>query len=244
MDCNHARLLLEVAHELQAPERQDLAAHLAECPDCGAWAEAERRVDEKLGAAVRDVAVPEGLKERIVRRLNVERDAYWRRLLLRAGGVAAALLLVCLVSYAAWFNKKPAVNVIPLHQEVNDIPYSAELVEQRFAEQGVVMAAPPQFEYRFLKSCRLANFQGKQVPWLLFIREGGAGLKSPAMAEVFVLSDRQFDLDALAPGVIQGSHQNIEVVLDPANPHYAYVVVRSAETPLSVFFKLSGKDKA
>src|SRR5262249_18708098 len=131
MECNHARLLLEVAHplatELEAPERQELAAHLAECLECGAWAEAERRVDEKFGTAMRDVPVPDGLQQRIVRRLNVERDAYWRRLILRSGSIAAALLLACLVGYAAWFSKKPAVDIISLHQEVNDIPYSAEL---------------------------------------------------------------------------------------------------------------------
>src|SRR2546423_15106509 len=94
MDCNHARLLLEVAHpvatELEAPERKALAAHLADCPECGAWAEAERRADEKIGAAVRDVAVPGGPKQGVGRRPNAEGDAFYRRWLGRAAGGAAA----------------------------------------------------------------------------------------------------------------------------------------------------------
>ena len=75
-------MLLEVAHplatELEANETEALAAHLADCPDCGPWAEAEHRIDEKVGVAMRDVAIPDGLQQRIVRRLGVERDAWWR----------------------------------------------------------------------------------------------------------------------------------------------------------------------
>ena len=128
MDCNHARLLLEVAHpvatELEAPERKALAAHLADCPECGTWAEAERRADEKIGAAVRDVTVPEGLKQGIVRRLNAERDAFYRRWLVRAAGVAAALLLTVWVGYAAWFGRKPAPELELFAQQV-DLPVGA-----------------------------------------------------------------------------------------------------------------------
>ena len=94
MDCKHARMLLDVAHplatELEAVETEALAAHLAECPDCGFAAEAERRVDEKFGAAMRDVPVPDGLQQRIVRRLQGERDAWWRARVFRAASAAAA----------------------------------------------------------------------------------------------------------------------------------------------------------
>ena len=103
MDCKHARMLLEVAHpiatQLEPAETAALASHLADCPDCGFVAEAERRVDEKFTAAMRDVPVPEGLKERIGRRLQGERDAWWRVRVLRAFGTAAA---ACLLALAGW----------------------------------------------------------------------------------------------------------------------------------------------
>src|SRR5262245_10465360 len=97
MDCRNARLLLEFARpltaELDAGEAEALQGHLADCPECGALAREERRLDEHLGRAVRDVPVPEGLRDRLLARLATERDAWFRRWLLRAVGVAAGIAL-------------------------------------------------------------------------------------------------------------------------------------------------------
>lgn len=240
MDCNNARLLLEVAHplatQLPADDTQALAAHLAECPECGPWAEAERRSDEKLALAMLDVPVPAGLQDRLLRRLHVERDAIYRRWAVRAAGIAAAFLLACLVGYTAWFNKRPAPDLVQFHAEVDDVPYSAERVEEAFAARGIAMTAPPKFEYGYLKSVGLANFQGRQVPYLLFLHEG-AGNQRPATAQVYVLSERQFNLSDLAGLVVPGSRQSITVLRDPANPQFAYVVVHSAGTQPHHFFR-------
>src|SRR5207244_393513 len=115
MDCNNARLLLEVAHplanELDARDTAELAGHLADCPDCGPWAQNEHRVDEALGKAMRAVPVPSGLALKIVRRLHVERDAWYRGWAVRAAGIAAALLLLLWGSWAFWLGKKATVDL-------------------------------------------------------------------------------------------------------------------------------------
>jgi hypothetical protein len=247
MDCKHARMLLEVAHpiatELEASEKAALASHLADCPDCGYMAEAERRVDEKFGAAVRDVAVPEGLKERIGRRLQGERDAWWRVRVVRVAGAAAAVLLVCWVSYAVWFSKRPVPDLQALLGIVDQRETGPKIVEQVFSDMGVNMRAPRGFDYTNLRAYHMAVFPDnnkKVVPYLLFERQEKNG--TTATAQVYVLSDQAFDIEAirnLPP--LAGSHQNIAVRVDKDHPHVVFVVIYTGAS-LDLFFKVGPID--
>src|SRR5262245_35355435 len=102
MDCKNARLLLEFARPaaagLEGGEAAALENHLADCPECGPLAARERRLDDRLGRAERAVPVPENLRERLLNKLKVERDAWYRRTLWRlAGGLAAAAVLALVV---------------------------------------------------------------------------------------------------------------------------------------------------
>jgi hypothetical protein len=231
MDCKTARLLLEVAHplatELEASDKEQLAAHLAECPECGGWAEAERLADEQLGAAMRDVPVPQGLELRLLGRLHKERDAWYRAWLVRAAGLLLVLGLGAGIGYAVWFNRKPAPDLPKFLEEVTDqrLKSSPEQVEEMFKARGVPMVAPPQFDYRQLHSVGMADFQGKQVPYLVFFYNGGPNPPS-ALATVYVLSDRQFNLDDLRnrKPAFPGSGQNIWVDTHPNDQHVVYVV--------------------
>jgi hypothetical protein len=238
MDCKTARLLLEVAHplatELDAHDKEQLAVHLADCPECGAWAESERLADEHLGAAMRDVPVPDGLKFRVLNRLNKERDAWYRGWVVRAAGVAAAVLLLAFVAYGVWRSNKPKPNIEEVRDRINIVFDSPERVEEEFAARGVHMIAPPQFKYGngLLHSFGMTNFQGKQVPYLIFFNSAtGPNDVEPALAKVFVLSDRQFNLDAFRNSQdkwetkeFAGSAQNILVEGLPENPHVLYVI--------------------
>ena len=86
MDCRTARQLLDFARprrpELEAVELEELEAHLADCPDCGPLAQVERQMDNRLGQAMRAVAVPENLQGRLLARLESDRARQarqWRR---------------------------------------------------------------------------------------------------------------------------------------------------------------------
>src|SRR5204863_3538530 len=95
MDCRTARHLLEFsrprASELEEQDQDALNGHLAVCPDCDAMARAEREADQHLGQAIRDVPVPHGLRERLMRRLREEREAWLRRWVARGLRVVAAV---------------------------------------------------------------------------------------------------------------------------------------------------------
>jgi hypothetical protein len=242
MDCKNARLVLEVAHplatELDARDKEELAGHLADCPDCGSWAETEHRVEDYLGKAIRTVPIPPELSHRILGRLHVERLAWYRLRAVRAASVAAVLLVVLVLGWALWWNKKPTPDWNAVCYDVSQFLYTAHDVEDSFAARDVAMTAPPQFDYGHLVSHGMRDFQGQQVPYLLFLNPGGKD-RPPAFAEVYVLSNRQFntkDTPKVLPAT--GSRKQIRILRhpEPDRQDSLYVVVLPAETPLEVFF--------
>src|ERR1700752_2772031 len=94
MDCNTARLLLNFARpqarDLDPEEAGDLENHLDRCSDCHGLARGERRLDERLGQAMRQVEVPAGLREQLLARLEAERGDWYRRRFGHTMGPAAA----------------------------------------------------------------------------------------------------------------------------------------------------------
>jgi hypothetical protein len=247
MDCKNARLVLELAHplatELSPQDKEELAGHLAECPDCGSWAEGERRLEDHLGQAVRAVPVPPELSQRILGRLQIERAAWYRVRAIRAAGVAAVVLLVLGVGWVFWWSKRPAPDWNWLRYEISKSPYTAHDVEDSFAAQDIAMTAPPQFDYGHLESHGLREFQGQQVPYLVFLNPGGKD-RPPAIAEVYVLSNPQFNIkDPPNSLSVTGGRKQIRILHhpDPTRQDTLYIVVLPVEAPLEVFFLPASK---
>ena len=242
MDCKNARLVLEVAHplatELDACDKEELASHLADCPDCGPWAESEHRFDDHVGKALRAVPVPAELSHRIMGRLQAERLTWYRLRIVRATSVAAVLLLAIWLSWALWWSRKPAVDWNGFGQTVDQMLYTAQQVEDSFANQGVTMTAPPQFDYRNLQSFGLRDFQGQQVPYMLFLSPGSKD-RPPALAEVYVLSGLQFNITEAPKDLrlAEGRRQMRTLRhTDPSLQNVLYLVVFPTGTPLDHFF--------
>lgn len=222
MDCKTARLLLELAHpratELDETEAELLDSHLAECAECGSVAREEARIDDHLGAAVRAVPLPAGLRERLTSRLQAERALAVRTRRLRYwGGLAAAAAVLLAVTGWWFFRPLPVLNLNDHHAQV--MPRRAEEVEQFLAERGVRVAAPPQFNYNLLATYHLVEFQGhSRVPHLFFLSGG-------EFAEVYILTDRQFDRAAtlLQPRLDSGGW-TVEVQVHPNDTQVFYLI--------------------
>ena len=60
-------------YELRTLLLSGLQQHLDKCPDCACLAQADRRLDETLGKVMRDVPVPAGLKQSVMKRLATQR---------------------------------------------------------------------------------------------------------------------------------------------------------------------------
>ena len=202
MDCKNARLLLEFARpggaELDGADAAALNQHLAECPDCAAQAHEEQRADEHLARAMRDVPIPAGLSDRLLKRLTIERDAWYRRWIVRCVAAAAVLAGLC-VGYLTWFNQSPAVTVDTLNRLAAwKGGLKRDEVIKAFSDDYAVAVNPPEnFKYNLLKRFDLEvlpDIPNRPVPHLLFNNreEGGNRVLE---AHVYVFSNRRFDLE-------------------------------------------------
>ena len=74
MDCRSAIELLEVARpdseDLDDRELASAAAHLEECPQCADQFRKSQVFDRKVGQVLRDVTIPPGLKEKLLKELQ------------------------------------------------------------------------------------------------------------------------------------------------------------------------------
>lgn len=220
MDCRTARLLLDFARprvpELAAPEADALHRHLADCPDCAAVQRLERRLDEPIARAMRDVPLPAGLRERLLDKVAGPLTLRWYRRKAVWSGLAAALVLLALGWY--WFNPPlTQLDLAALHERANNQPVSAQAVVERFPGDGLQVAfhrglaveAPPRFNYNLLTYHGVCELQGQRVPFLEF--QNGSNL-----LRVYILDGKRFDIQALAGTVLSGrvSHR---VELSPDN---------------------------
>jgi hypothetical protein len=238
MDCKTARLLLEfdrpAADELDGAEHEELQAHIAECPDCGPIARAERRADHEVGKAMRAVEVPADASARLVERLRGERRLHTNRRWLRRGmaaaGIAALLVLgVCL----GWQRNQPvpvnleAAATDSLGKHLNPQPST---VENWFRDRGLEMAAPPDFNYALLSYYDVTEYDGKRVPLLLF-RSGND------QAVVRVLPAKQF----VPPDVerFPGSGCTVVWRSHPSDKRFGYLVVYTGAS-LDTFLAQAG----
>jgi hypothetical protein len=200
MECHDVQQLLAFVNrkseDLDAAERAALREHLDKCPDCSARNQAEQRADETLGVLMRDVPVPAGLKQQVVKRLGAERGAArWKTVKRGALTAAAAAVLLALVGGYVWQARLPT--------EITEADVGTALVlvtnsgfwdensaKQYLKENGLPDHVPQQFDYRLLQSVEPVYFKGRRVAKLTFA-------KGNDVASVLVLPSEQFRTNQL-----------------------------------------------
>jgi hypothetical protein len=234
MDCRTAHLLLDFHRpptELEAGEAEALENHLIDCTACARLARDERRLDEHLGRAMRDVALPEGLRDRLVARLNTPQTLPLppRRFGRGAWSFTAAAAILLLAFGGALLASRPrSVDVSQLrHDTWTQFNPDRTQVDDWLQAGRYRVPAPDMFEYNLLTHYHLANLQGQRVPMLLFTSPNH---RHVYQARVYLLDAKQFDLDALreAPPS-QDSGCAVVFVPHPTDPRFAYLVVHNAE---------------
>jgi hypothetical protein len=227
MDCQTARLLLPYlnprAESLPTEIAHTLEAHVAGCERCTQQLQQTGREDRIVAQAMRDVEVPDGVQQRLLVRLRRERIRRRRNWPVRhPRWAAAAALFFCLIAGASvywWQRPLPIIDVNAL-EYVSQFAGSPQQVEMLFAERGIRKQPPTLFRYNYLVTCGWELLQNKVVPRLLF--EGNNG----QLAEVYILSDSQFDLAKSPPGT-----GNILFRSDPFDPEALYMVRYSGGAP-------------
>jgi putative zinc finger protein len=235
VDCKTARQFLDFARprrpELDAAELEELEAHLAECPDCGPLAQAERQMDSRLAQAMQTVPVPADLRGRVLNRLQSERtvQAQKRRRWI-VGPAAAAVLLIAVGLGWKLLQKPSSIDV----EYAADSLYSQifnpqpQVLEDYFRAEGIRIVAPPDANYSLLRDYGIASFQGKQVARLLFT-------DGKSNTYVYILPARDFDVAAaMRTPVRMGSGWRADIRQD-ASGKYGYLVISIGDEPLPVF---------
>jgi hypothetical protein len=224
MDCHDIRALLAFlrrgAEELDPTERAAIQQHLEACPDCTLLVQSEQLFDAALGPAMRDLPVPAGLQARVLARLAADRPRPWGKI------AAAAAVLLVVAGLGGWMLRpRPVVNGEVAQLTFNDVPTDAEHVQQWYRDRGIEMGTLPQFEYQYLWSCDVVDFQGRRVPKLIFYREADARTGA-AMAQVLVIQDQQFNTRELPDGIVGETRNKVTVNRD-GDPGFVFLVATS-----------------
>jgi hypothetical protein len=231
MDCRTARLLLHFARpqssELPASDADALETHLAGCPECEALALADRQSDARLGEAMRNVVIPEGLRERILDRLTSERVGrrrVWVGWTVRASAVAALVVIGVLIALAWRAQHPPELDYAELLSEHAISSWDAERVKDAFQQKYQVKTATPAvFNYGYLKVFAIGECQGRRVPYLYFEHD-------KTEAWVYVVTKEQFDVAALPEGDAMDSLGYHAAVLRDDDPDHAFVVIYKGDS--------------
>ena len=225
MDCNTARLLLEFARpgaaELDARESNELAGHLDHCPDCNTAARTEKRLDDWLGRAMRQVEVPGALRANVVARLHAGRTEWYRQRIGHYVRFAAAAAAVVFVVWGAIRWSQPAPTVLDLDglcQQTQEfrVSMSQEKVQEWLRELGTDVPAPADLRYQYLAMPpAMAKLQGRDAPVLYFHDPTNAD----RTARVYILSAKKnFDLKKLPTNFSpQGGYDDHVEVVSPSD---------------------------
>jgi hypothetical protein len=79
MDCRTALEMLEAVRpnsgDLQEPELAEAGAHLEACPQCVTVFQGRQTFDREIADAMQDIAIPLGLKKRLLRAIEIDESA-------------------------------------------------------------------------------------------------------------------------------------------------------------------------
>jgi hypothetical protein len=201
MECHDVRLLLAFTERpcesVDAAERAAVAQHLNGCPDCAAFVQAERALDDALGQAMRDVPAPADLKPKVLKSLAASRGTgRWKWSAVAA--TAAALLLAVGMSWYHW--SRPVVTIDDLAEIFVQEPWDAERASRYLSEHGLSGSLPPDLDSGYLRTVEIVQMKGRQVAKLGYARTD----EQPASAIVLILPHNQFRTDGIEATNVPG----------------------------------------
>lgn len=179
MNCQIARLLLPFARpsstDLNAAERKLVETHLAACLECAAIARDERSWDERLGPAMRNVPIPEGLKDRLLARLAADCKAA-HRLRRRVFQLAAAAALFAGFAFT-WYWIHHGSGLVDLSEHMSFISTTDPglVLDQLRADGKLANLDFPeelyQWDFSLLTDYYVQLSDGQRIPTLKFRKD-------------------------------------------------------------------------
>ena len=231
MQCRDAQFYLRLRRhagdELGADVAGDLDRHLVGCPACAGDARSAASFDRAVATAMTAVAVPAGLRDRLLTLASAHRGGVLRRRVYRVAALAASVFVVTGLAFGIFSASRPRIDtnqIVVNSDRLFEDPEGALrdwLVAQKFPEQ-----LPEPFDPYLLMSLGSESIQGKDVPVAVF-RHPAAASRERGFAKVYIFrDDGTFNLKDLQDA--QMSHTMVRVIKDPARFRgVQYVIVHT-----------------
>jgi hypothetical protein len=237
MDCRDAEFYLRLRHPGRDAFEPEVAAalerHLAGCPACAAADRALGGFDRAVAAVMRDVPVPDGLRDRLFTTAATRRGAVLRRKAYRLAASAAAVLVTCGLAFGLYTATRPLPDLTERVQLGDELfqPQGGEQAIERFRKAERLPALPEQFDPTLFVHAGTERVQGRDVPVVVFRERTG-----PGFAKVYAFRGTAFSQKGVRDE--QASHCSAKAYPDPA-AGVTYVVVFTG-TDLTPFLRGSG----
>lgn len=216
MDCPNARLLL--AHrrpggpaELAPEDAATLDRHLTECPACAAAARQQDGFDAALGSAMRAVAAPVGLRDRLITDALARSGAIWRRTVYQYATAASILVVSALTTTSIGLVLRPAFNTDHVANEyANRYEVPEPSVRDFLNTADVPTSLPYDFNFALHDGVGYELIDGRMVPWVQFRIPPQQGAHRPDTVRVLIVRKSRFKLD---PGQFRNTQNSFFNVL-------------------------------
>ena len=240
MNCRDAEFFLRFrrpglpgAGELAPKDAAALDQHLAGCSLCAAQDRASSAFDTTIGTAMRAVAIPAGLRERLIARNSAERGAVIRRRTYLAAALAASLFLTIGLAAGIFSASRPQPNIELLADRAAGLesamhfvaaqvdPVQAQTnendVRRWLKAEGLPEELPENFDFSLVLSYHWEEVQGRKVPVILF--RG----RDQGFAKVYAFRETQFNLK----GMKHAQNSTCQAIVYETNrrPGLTFVVV-------------------
>lgn len=237
MDCRDAQFFLRFRRvgpdELGPAESAALDAHLGGCTRCAADARAAFATDVAFAAAMRDVPIPGGLRDRLVAAAFSRRGVAVRRKVYRFAAVAASLMLAVGLGIAAFTASRPHPDTLALAMQGDAVgdAHAAEATVRQWLGAKRLPAIPEDFDYHLLLTYGSEEVQGRDVPVVVFRERNG-----PGFAKVYAFRTTTFDLKGVREA--QSSYCRAKPYPDPVTG-VTYLIVFTGQD-LAPFLRGAG----
>jgi hypothetical protein len=227
MQCRDAQFYLRLRRhtndELGADVVADLDRHIVGCPACALDSRIALSFDRAIATAMKTVAVPTGLRDKLLTQVLAYRGTVLRRKAYRLTALAASLFLVIGLGYGVFSASRPKLDTIDLVMRADEqIQDPDRTIQLWLTAQHFPAQLPLPLNADLLVSLGSERIQGQDVPVIIY-----RGPTERGFAKVYLFRESgEFKLDSQSLQDAQASNTSARVLKSqPQAPGVVYVIV-------------------